>query len=367
VDVAADSTLWSGTFDRGLRDIFDVQDEVGRAIVRALQLTLRVEHQARLVRRATRDIEAYTLYLQSLSAPSGSDAIQYLEAATQRDPNFAPAYVELAANWSLLAQWGRMLPREGYAKARAAALRAISLDSTLSEAHMALGRVMADHDWDWQGAEMAYRRALALNPSDATARSAYAFLLSETGRVAEAVAQRRQAVLLQPLGDPTGRSGSAAVELFYARRYDEAIEDVLANFPGDSTHPWRNWQLGRTYEQKGMLKEALASHEKAVAAARDNAIYLGALGHVYGIAGRRGDALKMARELEARAADAYVPGPAIALVYTGLGDTDGALQWLERGYEQRDRWMVFLKVEPRFDPLRTDPRFADLLRRMRLE
>jgi len=366
VDVAADSTLWSGTFDRNPRDIFDVQDEVSRAIVRALQLTLRVEHQARLVRRATRDIEAYTFYLQSLSAPP-HDAIEYLEAAIQRDPNFAPAYVELAANWSNLAQWGRVVPREGYAKARAAALRAISLDSTLSEAHGALGRVMADHDYNWKGAEAAYRRALALNPSDATARSNYAFLLSETGRVAEAVAQRRQAVLLLPLGDPTAGLSSAAVELYYARRYDEAIEDVLANFRGDSTNPWRNWMLGRAYEQKGMLKEAIASHEKAVAAARDNAISVGALGHAYGIAGRRTDALKIARELEARAADGYVPGPAIALVYTGLGDTDRALQWLERGFEQRDRWMVFLKVEPRFDPLRTDPRFADLLRRMRLE
>jgi tetratricopeptide (TPR) repeat protein len=124
---------------------------------------------------------------------------------------------------------------------------------------------------------------------------------------------------------------------------------------------------GRTYEQKGMLREAIASHEKAVAAARDNALTLSALGHAYGIAGRRGDALKIARELEGRTADAYVPGPAIALVYAGLGDTDRALQWLVRGYEQRDRWMVFLKVEPRFDPLRTDPRFADLLRRLRLK
>jgi tetratricopeptide (TPR) repeat protein len=325
-----------------------------------------VEHQARLVRRATRDLEAYTLYVQSLSAPS-RDAIEYLEAATQRDPNFAPAYVELAANWSGLAQWGRVLPREGYAKARAAALRAISLDSTLSEAHATLGKVMADHDYDWKGAEAAYRRALALNPSDATARSNYAFLLSETGRVAEAIAQRRQAVLLQPLGDPTGRSGSVAVELHYAQRYDEAIEDVLAKFRGDSTNPWRNWMLGRTYEQKGMLKEAVGSHEKAVAAARDNALFLGALGHAYGVAGRRRDALKIAGELEARAAGGYVPGPAIALVYTGLGAKDRALQWLERGFEQRDRWMVFLKVEPRFDPLRTDSRFADLLRRMRLE
>ena len=361
--------LWSETYDRELKDIFAVQEDIARAITDALQIRLAGLGTAPLVTRPTEDIEAYELYLKgryhwNLRTDTGlRTAVKYFEQALNRDPTYAQAYAGLADAYSLLGYFGDLPPKEAYPKARSAAERALRLDPTLAEAHTSLAYLRMVQDFDWEGAERGFRRALALQPNYATAHHWYAFHLLWTGQIEEALREIQRATELDPL--------SPAIEddvwhiRYFARQYDTVIEhfrklpvdERMRVFPLDHYLP--------TLVEKGLYEEAIAEFRKWQAA-NDEPSLEPWLAYPYARMGRRAEALQLLGNRLENCTD----GPCLfhtAQVYTALGEKDRAFEWLEWAYEKRDSFLTYLKIAPGLDPLRSDPRFTALLRKVGLE
>jgi tetratricopeptide (TPR) repeat protein len=270
----------------------------------------------------------------------------------------ADAYCELG-NDELIS------PQESYPKAKAAAIKALGFDATLADAHLNLGHAKFRFDWDWTGAESEYQRALQLNPSSAAAHLEHGWFLLLMGRMDEAMAETRQAQELDPLSSHANRLLGNV--FLCSRQYDRAIEQLrkmmeIFHFEGqDAT---AHFFLALSYRGKGMFKEAIAEQEKAAALLPESPLYLGMLGNIYGWAGKKARALKVIEKLKERSKRKYVAPYDIALVYIGLGDKDQAFAWLEKAYAAHSNDMSNLQADPTFDPLRSDPRYQDLLRRM---
>jgi serine/threonine-protein kinase len=346
--------LWSEAYDRELADVFAVQDELSRAIVSALKVTLAGDQDVPLVSRPTQSLEAYNLYLQGRYAwnqrtEAGlKQAVRYFERAITRDPGYAQAYAGLADAYVLLPERGPTPPVDAYRKAEAAALKALALDSTLAEAHVSLGYILEVNQWEWQRAEQAFQRAIALNPNYATAHQWYGECLSLTGRPDEALAELERALTLDPLSIII--RAYTGVQLYRMRRYDTAIAHLRqTTYLYPRFAPAHDW-LGRTYLFKGMHAEAIAEMESAA-----------------GLTGRREQALRLRAELEERSGRQYVSPSALARMYTGLGEKDQAFVWLNKAVEAHDPNFTFSVFDPLWDPLRSDPRFTRAVRRMRLE
>jgi tetratricopeptide (TPR) repeat protein len=324
-----------------------------------------------LVSHPTQSLQAYNLYLQGRYAwnqrtEAGlKQAVRYFERAITKDPDYAQAYAGLADAYVLLPERGPTLPAEAYPKAEAAALRALALDSTIAEAHTSLGYILEVKEWEWQHAEQAFRRAIALNPSYATAHHWYAECLSLTGRPTEALAELEQALSLDPLSSQI--HAQTGLQLYRMRRYDAAIahlRQTLELYPRFArAHDW----LGRTYLSKGMHAEALAEMETAVRLAGRGSLELVNLAYVHAVTGRREQALQIRAELEERSRRQYVSPLAFARISTGLGEKDQAFVWLNKAVEAHDPNFTFSVFDPLWDPLRADPRFTRVVRRMRLE
>ncbi len=292
-------------------------------------------------------------------------SIEHFNQALAEDASFAPAYAGLAESYALLASYGAAAPRDVMPKAKAAAQRALEADSALAEAYASLGFVKSFYDWDWAGAGQDYRRALELNPNSATARHWHSGYLRAVGRLDEALAEIRRAQALDPLSRAVSRD--LARTLYSMRRYDEALGEYRAALEFEPDFPSGHLHLGMAYMAKSMHAEALAAFQKARSLPGGNPLILGGLGHGYGRLGRKAEAQDLLKELEAWSQRGYVSPVSRALVYIGLGDRDLAFQWLERACQERDGWLAWLKVDPIFDSLRPDPRFAALLRTVRLE
>jgi tetratricopeptide (TPR) repeat protein len=289
----------------------------------------------------------------------------YFEMAVERDPSYAPAHTGIADSY--IVDGGRYLgvaPNIAYSHARAAALRAVELDDNLAEAHTSLAAVMSDYDWDWEGADREYRRAIELNPNYATAHSWYAEHLSRMGRHEEAVAMVRRVPELDPASLFSGMI--VAWILYFARRYDEAIEQGLRTLELDPDYATAHRVLGWAYEEKGMHDEAIAAHHRASGLADYGPNFTAQLGRAYTLAGREDEARNVLQELMKTSEGSYVSSLDIAIIHTALGEHDTAFEWLERAYEEKADHLPYLKVNPRLDPLRSDPRFESLLQRMGL-
>jgi TolB-like protein len=363
--------LWSEAYDRELADVFAVQDDLSRAIVSALKVTLAGEQDEPLVSRPTQSLEAYNLYLQGRYAwnqrteAGFKQAVRYFERAITQDSGYAQAYAGLADAYVLLPERGPTRPAEVYPKAEAAALRALALDSTLAEAHTSLGYILEVKEWEWQRAEQAFRRAIALNPSYATAHHWYAECLSLTGRPAEALAELEQALSLDPLSSQI--HAQTGLQLYRMRRYDAAIahlRQTLELYPRFArAHDW----LGRTYLFKGMHAEALAELETAASLTERGSVELAILAYAYTVADQREKALGIRAELEERSRREYVSPLAFARIATGLGEKDQAFGWLDKAVDAHDPNFLFGVFDPLWDPVRSDPRYTQVLRRMRLK
>ncbi len=370
VDVAHGWHLWGEQYNRNLADIFLVQEEIAREITDKLRLRLKGEEEKRLARHYTENTEAYQLYLKgryywNKRTPDGiQKAIEYFQEAILKDPSYALAYAGLADCYHVPAN--PLPPRERMPQAKAAAMKALELDNTVVEAHTTLARVLFVYDWDWSGAEKEFKRAMELNPRYAPAHQWYASYLSATGRLREADAEAKRAQELEPLSLIT--NSEVAISFYQARNYDQAIDQFQKTLELDPNFPPPLCFLPAAYEQKGMFEEATAGYQRAITVTKGtfNILAMASLGHVYAVSGRKTEARKILAELQRLSEHSYVPAYVVALIYAGLGEREKAFAWLDKAYEEHSFSLAYIKSEPRFDPLRSDPHFADLLRRIGL-
>lgn len=367
VDAAADQPVWAEEYDRDLRDVLSLQDEVTRAIASAIKINIGPREQARLSRPREINPEAYEAYLKGrfqwykISKQGLEDANRYFQLALQKDPNYALAYAGLADVWMMRADSGYAAPSETLPKAKAAALRALELDPTLSEAHVSLGNIEGPYERNWNAAGQDFRRAIELNPSSADAHFMYADYLISLRRNQEWQSEIQQAMNLDPMN--FFLRCFYGWHLVYLGRYDEAIDlmqKVVASQPNFASAHLGLWGA---YYRKHMDKEALAEAVKFFEALQDQEA-VAALTAGYEAGGYRACMRRAADVLAARAQHAHVAGVRVARLYAHAGDTERALAWLQKAYEARETPLVHLGVGWDWDQLRPNPRFQDLLRRM---
>jgi eukaryotic-like serine/threonine-protein kinase len=365
VRVADGSQLWGNQYTRKPSDIFAVQEEISREIVKTLRPRLSGNQQLLLTKRHTENTEAYHLYLKgnySWNKRTEEDlkqGIEYFQQAIAKDPNFALAYAGLAGCYGVLAGSYRN-PNQFYPQARAYAKKALEIDKTLAEAHTALAGVKAYHDWDLPGAEIEFKRAIELNPNYPTAHQRYSLLLTWMGRAEESLVEVRRALELDPVS--LAINTSLGTRLYYARQYDQALEQFQKTLKLDPNFFNTRVELAAVYVEKGMHEQALAE----LARSRSREAALPSVGYVYARSGRRSEAESVLAELKELSKKRYVSPVDVAAIYAGLGERDQAFAWLGKGSAEHSVGMLSLKVNPRFEVLRADPRFTDLLRRIGL-
>jgi tetratricopeptide (TPR) repeat protein len=368
IHASSDSHLWAADYDRELRDVLDLQSEVARAIAGEIRIKITPAEQRRLVPKRIIAREAIDNYLQGRyfynrrTEQDMRKAISYFESAINADRNYAQAYAGLADCYNQLgtAFIGVMPPLEARRTAETAARKALEIDNDVAEAHAALGYVNY-FNWNWAIAEEEFKRSIELNPNYASAHSQYAHYLVARERIDEALAEINRAQELDPLS--LSISASRGFILQNARHFEEAIEQLRRVITIDPNHYQANWTLGLTYLANGQIDQAIAASEKAVAVSSRAPAALGVLGLAYGVARRRPEADQILNELLQLQKQRYVTPMALSFVYIGLGNKDQAFKWLEKGYQERSNHIAFFKVSPTVDTLRSDPRFADLLRR----
>ena len=370
IDARTDRHLWAESYERDLRDILALQSEVARAIANKIRVQLTPQEQTHLAQARLVNTEAYTAYLKGRYFWSQRTeeklwkAIDYFEDAIKKDANFAPAYSGLADSYGLFgfSQYAALPANEAERRAEAAARKALELDDTLAEAHTALGAIQHRSKWNWVEAEREFRRAIELNPNYSPAYQFYALCLSSMGRQQEALAAIRRALELEPASPII--NAAAARQLIFARQYDLAIEQLQRALELEPNFMVAHVRLGLAYEQKGMYEDAVAELDKARTLSKENPLVIAALGHAYALSGNRRRAQELLADLKRLSKKRYVSGYDMAVIYSGLREPDQAFAWLEKAYQDREGSLVYLKVEPWLDPIRSDPRFQDLIRRM---
>ena len=367
---ASDQHLWAESYEGSLRDVLDLQNKVADEITRQIKIQLTPEEKTRLASARPVNLEAHEAYLKgryywNLRTEKGfQQAVRYFYEATQSDPNYPLSYAGLADSYILLGEYSLLPPQEAFPKARTAAAKALELDESLAEAHNALAAVKVDYDWDWPGAEREFRRAIELNPGYATAHQWYAELLAQIGRNEEALAEIKLAEQLDPFSLII--NVVHADTLRCAGQNDLSIEQLRRTLEIDPDFAHAHFHLGMAYLRKEAFAGAIAEFQKAVSLSPNVTDYKGGLGYAYGVAGERAESRKLLEELKARSNQSYVPWFYIAEIYAGLGEKDQAMANLEKAYEQHEQGLAVMNRAPMFDPLRSDARFKDLLRRMNL-
>jgi DNA-binding winged helix-turn-helix (wHTH) protein/TolB-like protein/tetratricopeptide (TPR) repeat protein len=369
IRVADGSLLWTGTFDEKLTGIFAVQDAISNKVAAALAWRLGSDEKMRLTKHQTENVEAYQLYLRGrfhvfkLTPPEVNKGISYFQQAIAIDPSYALAYAGLADAYRSLALGSEMPPTEFLSKSKAAAQKAVELDDALSEAHTALGMTVFWGEWNWNEAENQFRRALELNPNSANAHLFYAHLLSNMGRHAEALAETKLARELDPLFPFAG--ALEGLFLIYAGQPDEALDRLRKTSELEPNFWMPHLFASNAYIEKEMYAEAVAEARLTRKLSPLQTTSIAYESYALAKSGRLTEARAGLNELLKLSTVRFVPPYHIALIYNGLGETDKSLEWLERGFEQRDPKMTFLKIDPKWNNLRNEPRFMDLMQRMK--
>ncbi|MFI5197477.1 MAG: protein kinase [Thermoanaerobaculia bacterium] len=369
IEAASDKHLWAQTYERDLRDVLALESEIAQAIARAGRLELSPPELARLAKTRRVDPAAFEAYVKGRyfwnkrGGENLKKAIGFFQQALDVDPAYAVAYSGIADSYTQLGYASLVTPREVFPKAREAAEKALELDATLAEPHASLAYVKFYFDWDWAGAEREFQRAIELNPNYATAHDWYAYLLTATGRLPEARAEIKRAHELDPLSVPI--ESDVGFILHYSHEQDQAAEELRKALEMNPQFPLAHLFLGRVYQAKRLYEQAIAEYQ-ATGPLKEWVPTVAGIGYVYGIQGKRREALQVLSSLEARSKKEYVTAYAVALVHAALGDKDRAFAWLDKGVEERTHWLVWLKQDPRWEPIRSDPRFAEVVRRVGL-
>ena len=370
VEVPVERHIWAQSFEGDLRDTLALQNRVARAIAEQIGATVKQPEPAALQNPKAVNPEAYEAYLKGRyfwnkrTGDGLKKAIGYFNLAIDKDPNYAEAYTGLANSYALSGDWeyGILSPQDAFPKAKAAATKALALDDHLAEAHTSLAFILDLYEWDWASAEKEYKRAIALYPGYATAHHWFAWHLIVTGRTSEGIAQLRTAESLDPLSLII--SADLADALCIAHLYDKSVQQSRRTLEMDPNFAIAHYELGQAYQQKNMHDEAIEEFQRAIQLSGDNEIFKANLAYAYAVSGKREEALKIVKDLEDQQNRNSSADANIALIYVGLGDLDQAMIWLEKAYQARFNPSILLR--PAFDPIRSDARFQDLLRRIGL-
>ena len=371
VDVATGSQLWGAQYDRKPGDIFVVQDEISNEISAKLRLQLTRAEKKQLTKRHTEDAEAYRLYLKGRhhwnrwTEEGFYKAIEYFQQAVEKDPSYALAYAGLADCYVLLGWNSYLPPKEAFPKGKVAAKAALQLDPDLAEAHTPLAAVLWLHDWQWDQAEIEFKRSLELGPKYPTANHWYAEYTMTMGRRAEAIIRFRNTQDLDPLWLII--NVAVAWSLYHARRYNEAIEQLRRTVDLDPNYPLTYWILGLVLRKTGGYELAITEGEKGVKLSGGSPLMRAALAHTLGAAGRTKEALQILDDLTELAKQKYVAPYFFAGIHMGLGENERAIEYLEKCYEEHSHWLIYLHIDPTMDTLRDNPGFQGLLRRVGLK
>jgi tetratricopeptide (TPR) repeat protein len=371
IDARTGYHIWSDQFDRNESDLFDVQESIARSVTAALQIQLARRSGESILNAGTRNTKAHDWYLRGRFEWNKRNEAGMLaaraafEQAIALDPLYARAYAGLSDSWQLLPLYGHVPTREALANAKTAALRAVALDSTLAEAHTSLAVMHLEYDHDREAAERAYRKAIALNPGYATAHHWYALFLIAGGRVAEATAQAE----LARSSDPLSRVIHAAVGTvrMFARDYPAAIAEFRAILVRETQWATGHALLGRGLAAAGDYQGAIAPLETAVSISRRQPSQVALLGYAYAMAGRTSDARAILQELLSARTGVFAPPVDLGALYVSLGEHDEAIRVLERGLEEHDEEMMYMMVDPRYDPLRSHSKFQAILAALDLQ
>ena len=367
---ATDEHFWSVTYDREMRDALTLESELAQLIAGKVEATVTGEERQRLAAARPVEPEVYESYLKGefalnhgIGRADLDQGIRYFEDAIHRDPTFAPAYLGAAQAWTALGTvFMGMAPQATRPEVISFSRQALALDPGLIEAHVALANVLQE-EWQWSEAESEYKRALDLNPNDAPASAGFALWLSCQGRTDEAVTWIQRARAL----DPAGISGdNVSLILFHAHRYDESIREARSVLAVEPDNGFGLLDLGFSLIANNQAADAIPVLEKAVALSKGSPAATGVLIRAYAHAGRRGDALQLLAKLKQRRQSGYIPAAAFVNAYLGLGDNEQAFYWLEQAYREQSNMLQFVKTHPYFDPIRGDPRFANLIHRVGL-
>ncbi len=363
IDARSDAHLWAQTYDRDIQDVLSLQSEIASDIAQQIRIEISPEERKSLATKTKLDPQGYEAYLKgryfwNKRSPEGmKKSLEYFQEVLDLDPTYAPAYVGIADCY--IAHGGALLGipgKEAYAKAKAAITKALEIDEKLAEAHASLGSIKGELEHDWNGAEKEYRRAIELKPGYATAHHWYSDFLVIHGRLEEALKEIERALEIDPLSLIINTS--VAIKLYTLGRDDEAIHQLQRTLEMDPNFILAHIFLGRTYLQKGMNEDALKSFLKSGAR--------GYIGYGYAVTGKQDEAKRILRQLGEQSLQEYTNPYDFALLHLGLGEKEEALEWLEKAQQDNVEEILFLKVEPLVAPVRSDPRFTELLRRLNL-
>ena len=371
LNVADGSSPWAATFDEKFTDVFSVQDAISQKVAEALTLQLTPTEKQRLTKRYTENVEAYQLYLTGryhwakLIPAEISTAIGFFQEAIEKDPNYALAYFGLAEANRTLAITSDVPSKDSLPQAKAAATKALQIDDALAEAHASLSFSLIWHDWDWVGGEREAKRAVELNPNSAMAHFAHAHVLSDLGRHDEAIAEQARAIQLEPVFLLV--NALQGMYLYHGRQDDLAFTQLQKTLQIDPNFWITHLMLGKVYAHQHKYPEALAEFNEAKELSHGNSETIGSIGYVAALAGDYAKAHAVLEELNSLGKQHYIPPVNIALVYNGMCDQETAMSYLEKACEERDVRLTLLKVDPRWDSCRSNPRFIAVLKRIGLQ
>ena len=361
-----DRHLWAESFERELPDVLGLESEVASSIARQVQMKLLSDHPP-----TNRKINpaAYEAYLKGRYAwnrrneAAIQEGIQFFKQAIALEPTYAEAYSGLADSYTTLGYFSYLPPREAFPLAQAAAEKAISLDASLAEPHTSLAYVDFYYDWNWPAAEAEFRQAIALNPNYATAHEWYSIYLTAMLRPLEAKTEIDRALQLDPLSLIINTD--VGFQMFYARNYDDSIRQLKKTLQMGPMFPLAHLWLGRAYQQKGMFDESMTEYQATDSALPNWVVTLAGIGNLQGLAKKDADARLTLAKLDTISKGRYVTPYGVALVYAGMGNNQQAFHWLDKAIDDRAHWLVWIRLDPRWDGLRSDPRYAEILRRIR--
>lgn len=367
VRAATDKDVWAQTYNRDIKDILSLQDEIASSIAQEIDTRVGGPRAVLEPVRTTVSPKAYETYLRAnyyFDQFQLQKSIDFYSEAIKLDPNYAPTYAHMAQAYFFLGFFGWLPPREAWGKLKDAATLAVQKDDRLAQAHGALALGKLHYDWDFKGAEAEFKRALELDPNDADIHHQYAHYLMAMGRIAESEAETQRSLKLDPVDD--GLISCLCWHSYAAHDYEQTLIMARKALVSQPNNFWEHTILGWTLEQKGMPDEAIPEFQKAAAASGDMPMFVAALGQAYAMAGKRQEAEKILQALSVKAKTVYVSPFDIATIYAALGEKDEAFIWLDKAVDERSTFLPYAKWEQRLDPLRSDPRFKNLLHRIGL-